>query len=75
MPVPNHKSWTVENLSNACPELSNQLRMGESVFHILEILRLKQKWPEPAPVITGSLYLIAEVLKRLQKKEKSFPTF
>ncbi len=66
VPVPNHQSWELEDLSNACPEISSQLHKANSAEQVLETLRLKNKWPIPPPVLTGSLYLIGDMLQKLK---------
>lgn len=71
VPIKNHKSWEKEQLCSACPELSHQLYTEKGVIRVLKILSSENKWPSPAPVITGSLYLIAELLSNLQNPKKN----
>ncbi len=66
VPVPNHQSWKSRDLAKACPEISSQLHEVDSVEKVFEIFRLKDKWPKPSPVITGSLYLVGEMLQKLK---------
>ncbi len=66
VPVPNHESWNKENIAIACPDLSNQIYKAKGVNEVLKALELKEKWPSPPPVVTGSLYLIGELLKSLE---------
>ena len=66
VPVPNHQSWTKKELCKTCPELSAQLREATGVREALEVLKSKNKWPIPAPVITGSLYLIGDLIASLK---------
>ncbi len=62
IPINNHKSWNKEELSQACPELSKQLREEISMHNILKKLISRNAWPSPPPVVTGSLYLIGELM-------------
>ncbi len=66
VPVPNHQSWELQDLAKACPELSSQLHKADSFAKVLATLKLENKWPNPPPVITGSLYLIGDVLQKLK---------
>ncbi len=66
VPIPNHQSWQLEDLAKACPELSSQLHKADSVEQVLKAIRLKDKWPTPSPVITGSLYLVGDILQKLK---------
>ncbi len=66
VPVPNHQSWELQDLAKACPELSSQLYKADSFEKVLATLKLETKWPNPPPVITGSLYLIGDVLQKLK---------
>ncbi len=62
VPVPQHKSWSKEELLKVCKEFSNQIHQANNVEQILSKLLSKKEWPKPAPVIAGSLYLIGEFL-------------
>ncbi len=66
VPVPNHQSWTLKELSNACPKLSHQLHEANNIKEVLELLKSNGIWPSPAPVVTGSLYLIGDLLRILK---------
>ena len=68
VPIPNLQSWELEDLTKACPEISSQLHKADYVEQVLETLRLKDKWPIPCPVLTGSLYLVGDMLQRLRAK-------
>ncbi len=57
IPVKNHKSWTKAKLLKACPGLANRLHESNSAEEVLEKFLLLKKWPNPCPVITGSLYI------------------
>ncbi len=67
VPIPNHQSWGKEELAIACPEFSHQFRQIENVIKVLELLRAQGEWPSPPPVVTGSLYLIGELLSNLKE--------
>ena len=68
VPIPKHQSWELEDLTKACPEISSHLHKADCVEQVLETLRLKDKWPIPCPVLTGSLYLVGDMLQRLRAK-------
>ena len=62
--VPNHKSWSAEILKENCPEISNQIYKANNVEEVLKRIKSKGNWPDPQPVIAGSLYLIGELLQK-----------
>ena len=64
VPIPNHQSWTSFQLSETCPELSEQLKSADKVEEVLQKLHLEKKWPEPPPVIAGSIYLVGDLLTK-----------
>ena len=64
VPVPSHTSWTKIQLSKACPELAQQLMEANVVEEVLERLVLTRQWPNPPPVIAGSLYLIGDLITK-----------
>ncbi len=76
IPIPNHTSWTKNDLSNACPELAEQIFDAYKVEQILSRLALRKRWTSPAPVVAGSLYLIGHLLSKeiveVSPKEMSF---
>ena len=63
VPVPNQTSWRLKDLSNI-PELDN-LRIIEFVKVDLAFKYLMElkKWPKCNPVLTGSIFLVAEFIK------------
>ncbi len=63
VPVPGHLSWTKTQLSDACPEFSGQIFQAEGVEQVLLDLRMLNRWPSPAPVVTGSLYLLGDLFE------------
>ncbi|WP_320674994.1 bifunctional folylpolyglutamate synthase/dihydrofolate synthase [Prochlorococcus sp. MIT 1341] len=62
LPIPNHLSWTKHQLENACPELSKQMKSADSVEECLK--KLEGEWPNPPPVISGSLYLLGNLFSQ-----------
>ena len=69
VPVPNQTSWRLKDLSNI-PELDN-LRIIEFVKVDLAFKYLMElkKWPKCNPVITGSIFLVAEFIKFANKQK------
>ena len=64
VPVPSHTSWTEKELSNRCPNYSSQLRTALNAEEALTMILLEDKSHVPIPVITGSIYLIGDLIKR-----------
>lgn len=62
VPVPGHRSWSVEQLRQALPLQAQQLKPAANAGDALDQL-LAQGWPAAAPVIAGSLYLIGHLLE------------
>ena len=62
VPVPGHRSWNVEQLRQALPLQAQQLKSADTTGTALDQL-LAQGWPEAAPVVAGSLYLIGHLLE------------
>ncbi|WP_231857040.1 folylpolyglutamate synthase/dihydrofolate synthase family protein [Synechococcus sp. MIT S9509] len=62
VPVPGHRSWSLEQLQQALPLQTHQLKSAQTASHALDQL-LEQGWPESAPVIAGSLYLIGHLME------------
>ncbi len=61
--VPNCLSWNKIQLLKICPELSGQILSADNAQQVL--YRLMQKgWPVPPPVVTGSLYLIGDLIDK-----------
>ena len=61
VPIKNYNSWTKNELLEICPHLSNQLNEASNIEEVLESF-LTDKWPEPCPIITGSLFLFENFL-------------
>ena len=63
IPVPGHQSWTLDRLSDACPNLANQMERANDVLEVLNRLASAPgSWPNPSPLIAGSLYLLGELM-------------
>ena len=62
VPVPGHRSWSMEQLRQALPLQAQQLKAADTTGTALDQL-LAQGWPEAAPVVAGSLYLIGHLLE------------
>ena len=65
IPVPEHRSWSVGQLQHDAPEFAHQLRGAGDAAEALNQLEHKG-WPQAAPVVAGSLYLIGHLLKTHQ---------
>ncbi len=63
VPVPNQASWTLKDLS--CINELNYLKINEfeKVDLAFKYLLGLKKWPKCNPVITGSIFLVAEFIK------------
>ena len=62
VPVPGHRSWSLEQLKPALPLQAHQLKPAETALDALNQL-VDQGWPASAPVIAGSLYLIGHLME------------
>ncbi len=63
VPIPGHKSWSKFDLQKKCHDLSGQIKNASSVEDCL--LTLYEKgWPNPPPVVTGSLYLLGDLFSK-----------
>ena len=63
IPVPGHKSWTLDRLSDACPNLVDQMGRANDVVDVLNgLASAPGSWPNPSPLIAGSLYLLGELM-------------
>ena len=61
VPVPGHRSWSVDQLRQALPLQAQQLKSADNAVEAFHQL-LDQGWPAAAPVVAGSLYLIGHLL-------------
>ena len=63
IPVPGHESWTLDRLSDACPNLVDQMGQANDVVDVLNgLASAPGSWPNPSPLIAGSLYLLGELM-------------
>ncbi len=63
VPIPEHISWTKSQLLSYCPEFRTQLFSTNSVEEALSEI-LEKSWPNPPPVIVGSLYLLGILISK-----------
>ena len=64
IPVPEHTSWTQNELSKLCPNYSKQLRNAVNIEEALSMILLENQWSIPSPVITGSIYLAGDLARK-----------
>ena len=63
-PVPDHHSWTRDQLAKRQPALQRQLSEAPSVEAVLQHLLTNDEWPQAMPVVAGSLYLLGDLFAR-----------
>jgi len=69
VPVPNHPSWQLNDLSQI-KEIDLQKIIEFKTFELaIDYLFSLEKWPVNHPVLTGSIFLVAEFIK-FTKKQK-----
>ena len=72
VPVPNQPSWQLKDLYNIEGiDLQKILEFETFEFAIKYLFALK-KWPSSHPVVTGSIFLVAEFMKFANKKFFSY---
>ena len=64
VPVPSHRSWTRDALVQEKQHWGDQLRDATSAEDALKRIEETSGWPQPMPVLAGSLYLIGDLLER-----------
>ena len=64
VPVSNHRSWTRDALLQTMPHWKDQLIDADSPEDALKRIEETRDWPQPMPVLAGSLYLIGDLLER-----------
>ena len=64
VPVADHRSWTRDALIQAEPHWGDQLRDASSAEDALKRIQETSGWPQPMPVLAGSLYLIGDLLEQ-----------
>ena len=62
VPVPGHRSWSRSALVEAVPRWREQLKQADCAVSALEAIQGTGSWPQPMPVLAGSLYLIGDLL-------------
>ena len=69
MPVPNQTSWQLNDLSQI-KEIDFQKTIEFKTFELaIEYLISREKWPQNHPVLTGSIFLVAEFIKFANKQK------
>ena len=63
VPVPNQASWTLKDLSNINEISHLDINEFEKVDLAFKYLIELKKWPKCNPVLTGSIFLVAEFIK------------
>ncbi len=64
VPLPKGSSWSKKQLSEIYPERKNQLFHAKDAEEALKQINAANNWPNPPPVIAGSLYLIGDLLSK-----------
>ena len=69
MPVPNQPSWKLNDLSQI-KEIDFQRIIEFKTFELaIKYLFSLEKWPTNHPVLTGSIFLVAEFIKFANKQK------
>ena len=69
VPVPNQSSWQLKDLSQI-KEIDLQKTIEFKTFELaIEYLFSLEKWPPNHPVLTGSIFLVAEFIKFANKQK------
>ncbi len=69
VPVPNQPSWQLKDLSQI-KEIDLQKTIEFKTFELaIEYLFSLEKWPPNHPVLTGSIFLVAEFIKFANKQK------
>tara|TARA_B100000700_G_scaffold326942_1_gene439998 strand:- start:868 stop:2124 length:1257 start_codon:yes stop_codon:yes gene_type:complete len=64
VPIPNHQSWTSSKFKNANSNIKSNIKFCLSAEEALLELSEKDNWTTNKTVITGSLYLIGDLLSK-----------
>ena len=67
VPVPNQPSWQLKDLPNIKEITCKKIIEFEKFEFAIEYLFALKKWPPNHPVLTGSIYLVAEFIKFANK--------
>ncbi len=70
VPVPGYMSWNQNELAKICPIFLPQLKSANNIEEVLSTILSTKNWPIPSPVITGSIYLIGDLLSKEHIKYK-----
>ena len=65
VPVPNHKSWTLNEISKITILDKENIVEFENLNLALRYLEDLDKWPDCNPVLTGSIFLVSAFLSEL----------
>jgi len=69
VPVPSQTSWQLNDLSQI-KEIDFQKTIEFETFELaIEYLFSLEKWPPSHPVLTGSIFLVAEFIKFANKQK------
>ena len=68
MPVPNQPSWQLKDLPNIKEITCKKIIEFEKFEFAIEYLFELKKWPHNYPVLTGSIFLVAEFIKFANKQ-------
>ena len=69
VPVPNQPSWKLKDLSQI-KEIDLQKTIEFKTFELaIDYLFSLEKWPPNHPVLTGSIFLVAEFIKFANKQK------
>jgi len=67
VPVPNQPSWQLKDLPHLKEIDFRKIIEFDTFEHSIEYLFSLEKWPSTPPVLTGSIYLVAEFIKFANK--------
>ena len=63
VPVPGHNSWDRATLVEQEDSWAGQMHQSASCEAALKTIRAQGPWPDPLPVLAGSLYLIGHLME------------
>ena len=69
MPVPNQPSWQLKDLLLVKEIEFQKIIEFEKFEFAIEYLFTLKKWPPSHPVLTGSIFLVAEFIKFANKQK------
>ncbi len=71
IPVPNSSSWTKSKLVRNNPYLAEQIFEADSAEKVFSNINSQQDWPTTPPIVTGSIYIIGDLLaSKIISKQK-----